>query len=424
MGPGDKPGLFLFHWAIRESKLVMKIARRLLLLGLIIFAIVNCDQVDFTAPTGSTLSISVQPPSVANNGNANITVVGTRSNGAPLPDETIIQFTTNLGSISPNPVKTDNGIASATFRAGVRSGTATITASSGSADAVTVDVVVGEARPEQIILISDPTSLPVGGGTVELRAHVTDADGNPLAGVAVFFQSDFGTLASGGRAVRTNDAGVAIDRLTTNVETNVTAITGNGATSEQVTISISPGERECSFTFSPTEPVVDQDVFFVDTSVANSGPGIEQSLWDFGDGETAEGFQVTHSYDAVGTFTVVHTIVDADGFTTVCDPVEITVTRGEPQCIFSFSPDDPDPGDTISFDASESDDPNGDIVSYTWNFGDGTGQVTQSDPFIQHTYPDNCTGQPTLSFTVILTVTDDTGQESSCSDTVIFDCPG
>ena len=97
----------------------MKIVRRLLLVALIVFAIANCNQVDFTAPTGSTLTISVQPPSVANNGNANITVIGTRATGAPLPDDTVIQFTTNLGSISPNPVKTNNGIASATFRAGV-----------------------------------------------------------------------------------------------------------------------------------------------------------------------------------------------------------------------------------------------------------------------------------------------------------------
>lgn len=403
----------------------MKIARRLLLLGLIIFAIVNCDQVDFTAPTGATLSISVQPPTVANNGNANVTVVGTRANGAPLPDETVIQFTTNLGSISPNPVKTNNGIANATFRAGIRSGTATITASSGAAESVTVDVVVGEARPEQVVLIADPPSLPVGGGTVELRAHVSDADGNPLGGVSVFFQSDAGTLASGGRTVRTNDAGIAIDRLTTNVETTVTATTANGASSEALVVPISPGGgSECSFTFSPTEPVIDQEVFFTDTSVSNEGAPIEQFLWDFGDGETAEGKSVTHSYSAVGTYTVVHTIIDAEGFTTVCEPVEITVTRGEPTCIFSFSPENPTQGDTVSFDASESDDPNGQIVSYTWNFGDGTGQVTQSDPFIQHVFPACGPGQTELTFTVILTVTDNDGQESSCSDIVVVDCPG
>jgi PKD repeat protein len=415
---------FYFTGPKRKFKVVMKIARRLLLLGLIIFAIVNCDQVDFTAPAGATLSISVQPPTVANNGIANVTVVGTRANGAPLPDETVIQFTTNLGSISPNPVKTDNGIASATFRAGVRSGTATITATSGAAEAVTVDVIVGEARPQQVILVADPSTLPVGGGTIELRAHVTDADGNPLAGIGVFFQTDAGTLESGGRTVRTNDAGIAIDHLTTNVETNVTATTSNGQT-DDFNIRISPGEgSECDFTFSPTDPVVDQDIFFVDTSVSNEGPAIVQSLWDFGDGETAEGFSVTHSYSAVGTFTVVHTIVDAEGFTTVCEPVEITVTRGEPDCQFLFSPPDPVDGDLITFDASESDDPNGEIVSYTWNFGDGSPIVTESDPRISHSYPACGPDDVELSFTVVLTVTDNDGQESTCTEDLVIDCEG
>jgi PKD domain len=401
----------------------MKIARRLLLLGLIIFAIVNCDQVDFTAPTGSTLSISVQPPTVANNGNANVTVVGTRANGAPLPDETVINFTTNLGSISPNPVKTDNGIATTTFRAGIRSGTATITASSGAADAVTVDVIVGEARPQQVILVADPATLPVGGGTIELRAHVSDGpDGNPLSGISVFFAADAGTLESGGRTVRTNDAGIAVDHLTTNVETNVTATTGNGATGTLL-VRISPGGgAECSFNFSPESPVVDQEVFFIDTSTSNDGPPIVQSLWDFGDGETAEGFTATHSYAAVGTFVVTHTIIDEEGFTTICTQT-IIVTRGEPVCQFLFSPPDPVNGDVVTFDASEAIDENGEIITYVWNFGDGSPIETEPDPVIQHIFPLCGPDDVELNFTVLLTVIDNDGQTDSCSDLVSIECP-
>lgn len=403
----------------------MKIARRLLLLGLIVLAIVSCNQVDFTAPAGATLAISVQPSTVANNGNANITVVGTRASGAPLPDGTKIRFTTDLGAISPNPAETHNGVATALFRAGIRSGTATITASSGPNEEVTAEVIIGEARPQQVVLVADPPSLPVGGGTVELRAHVSDGeDGNPLGGISVFFQSDAGTLASGGRTVRTNDAGVAIDRLTTNVTTTVTATTGNGQSSEAVEIRISPGEgTECSFTFSPPDPVVDQEIFFTDTSVSNEGPAVAQSFWDFGDGETAEGFTVTHSYSTVGTFVVIHRIIDEEGFEDVCDPVEITVTRGEPNCEFFFSPPEPTNGDLITFDASLSDDPNGDIVSYTWNFGDGSPVETESDPRISHTYPLCGPDDVELNFTVLLTVTDNDGQDSSCTMDIVIECP-
>ena len=193
----------------------MKVARRLLiLLGVVLF-IANCDQVDFTAPQGSTLTITIQPPAVATFGNANITVIGTRGTGAPLPDGTVIHFTSNLGTITPNPAETDNGVATAQFRSGSRSGTATITATSGDSEESSVEVIIGEARPAQVILISTPSDLPFGGGSVRLTAHVTDEDGNPLAGIAVFFESTSGELASGGRTVRTNDAGIATDTLTT-----------------------------------------------------------------------------------------------------------------------------------------------------------------------------------------------------------------
>lgn len=73
-----------------------------------------------------------------------------------------------------------------------------------------------------------------------------------------------------------------------------------------------------------------------------------------------------------------------------------------PVAIFEFHPDNAKARDTIVFNASESFDPNGIIVSYTWNFGDGN--MTKIDkPVINHTYtkPGN--------YTVNLNVTDDNG---------------
>ncbi|PYL97241.1 MAG: hypothetical protein DMF18_03180 [Verrucomicrobia bacterium] len=62
---------------------------------------------------------------------------------------------------------------------------------------------------------------------------------------------------------------------------------------------------------------------------------------------------------------------------------------------------------TVSFNGSGSTDADGSVVSYTFSFGDGSADVTQSSPTIQHTY--NNAGD----YFATLTVKDNTGASSS-----------
>ncbi|MEM2293150.1 MAG: PKD domain-containing protein [Nitrososphaerota archaeon] len=74
---------------------------------------------------------------------------------------------------------------------------------------------------------------------------------------------------------------------------------------------------------------------------------------------------------------------------------------------FTFSPVIPSAGQEILFDASQSSDPDGKIVSYRWNFGDGTPILTTTEKKVVHIF--------TLprTYNVTLTVIDSDGLTAS-----------
>lgn len=84
----------------------------------------------------------------------------------------------------------------------------------------------------------------------------------------------------------------------------------------------------------------------------------------------------------------------------LCWTLFITPFLTPPTATFTFNPTTPVVGETITFDASGSFDPDGTIVKYVWDFGDdatGTGET------INHTYTSSG------NYTVILRIKDDHG---------------
>ena len=73
-----------------------------------------------------------------------------------------------------------------------------------------------------------------------------------------------------------------------------------------------------------------------------------------------------------------------------------------PIASFTYSPSEPIGGETVNFDASTSYDPDGTIVSYAWDFGDGT-TIAEIDSITTHAYA------TAGNHTVALTVTDSDG---------------
>lgn len=248
---------------------------------------------------------------------------------------------------------------------------------------------------------------------------MTDTDGNPIQGVAVVFQSTTGTLGSESRAVRTDSNGVAGDMLDASIDATVTATTSNNVTDEQTIDVGGEGPTTCDFVFSPQDPRIDETVHFTSISSPGAGnPEIVDFQWDFGDGERGRGQTTDHEYSDSGIFTVVLTIVDELGFSSSCTN-EVTVQGEEPICAFSFTPSQPDPNESVRFDASASSDDIG-IRTFEWDFGDDTVTIV-TDPEIFHAFQNLGPGEQT--FVVQLTVTDEDDNSSTCSLPVTINEP-
>jgi PKD repeat protein len=125
--------------------------------------------------------------------------------------------------------------------------------------------------------------------------------------------------------------------------------------------------------------------------------------WDFGDGNIATGVTVSHSYPAIGTYTVTLTVTDDDGATDSVTATK-TVMNRPPVANFTESAHTVYTDEMITFNATESYDPDGTIVSYLWDFGDGN---TATGVTTDYAYSEDG------NYTVTLTVTDDDGASAS-----------
>jgi len=95
-------------------------------------------------------------------------------------------------------------------------------------------------------------------------------------------------------------------------------------------------------------------------------------LWDFGDGTTSTDPVVTHLYEKGGEYTVRLTVKDISGLE--CDTSVSTQkvkVNTPPQAAFS-GPDAACTGNIVTFDAGETTDNTADMLTYSWDFGDGT----------------------------------------------------
>jgi len=120
---------------------------------------------------------------------------------------------------------------------------------------------------------------------------------------------------------------------------------------------------------------------FSGTGSTDTDGSIVSYGWDFGDGLVASGPVVSHRYAVPGSYVVTLTVTDDRGGTgSASSSVGVVAISVAPTARITASPTAPD---TLEFSGAGSSDPDGDIVSYSWNFGDGT---TGSGVALSHRY--------------------------------------
>jgi hypothetical protein len=145
--------------------------------------------VDLTAPVDGDISLIANPTFVPAFGGVSVVsaFIVEGSTGTPVPDGTVVQFFTNLGTIEREG-RTNGGVARVNFVSDSRSGGATILAVSGAARAEAANLIsVGNLNVERILLRAEPPRITISNST-HVIATVLDPNGNPVANVPVTFR--------------------------------------------------------------------------------------------------------------------------------------------------------------------------------------------------------------------------------------------
>ncbi|MEO0733173.1 MAG: PKD domain-containing protein, partial [Bacteroidota bacterium] len=226
------------------------------------------------------------------------------------------------------------------------------------------------ASPDgSVVLVLEENSASVAVIDVATDAVVTNIPvGNNPFGI------DFTEDGSQAIVANQGDASLSVIDLATN--TVVNTITGIGGAPSGIVVLGGAAQNEApvaDLVATPTSGDAPLTVDF-DASGSTDDGTIVSFDYDFGNGTTGSGETTSTTYTQAGTFLVTLTVTDDEGATGTAT-VEITVTEPAnmaPAANLIATPTSGDAPLTVDFDASGSTDEDGTIVSFDYDFGNGT----------------------------------------------------
>ena len=429
------------------------IRRAAVALSVLVLTAAGCTVKDSQAPalTGPsglalTLNLNAIPDSLSQDGGSQSSVKvtaigpdGRPQSGVPLRVDMMVGgVAQDYGSLSARSIVTNSdGVATVIYTAppgpsnGVFGTCNSLPGNCVSIVATATGTNFATANPQQVQIRLVPTGIilpPASQPTAAFTMSPTTA----LANVPVIFDASNSTPGTGASSISsyswnfgdgTSGTGSSVSHTFTSQQTfNVSlTVTNDRGLSATTTVPVGVGALAAPIlrvVFSPAGPTAGQSISFnAEQSTAAPGHTITSFSWNFGDGATATGFLATHTYTASGTYNVVLSAIDDTGQRATTS-VSVSVTSGggigggATTASYVASPTAPVVGQVVFFNASGSTAATGrTLTKYAWDFGDGT-SFTGTTASASHTFT------TTGTFTVVLVVTDDTGQTAKFTGTV------
>ncbi|WP_160163095.1 PKD domain-containing protein [Halorubrum californiense] len=229
-----------------------------------------------------------------------------------------------------------------------------------------------------------------------------------IAGEVVYVGDDSGKIyafdVETGEQFWEYDAGSPIDRPLAISDGEIYAPTSD---STLLNVTESPNDQPTAvFSNTPVSPTVDQEVVF-DASESSDDNGVESYEWEFPNGESKNGREATYTFTSPGSYNVALTVTDVGGLSdSTNQSIDVSRPAEVPEAQFSYVPEEPRRGESVTFDASGSSSPDSTITEYEWTIND----QQQYGEEVTYTFEES--GE----YSVSLEVTDDTDLSDSTQE--------
>ena len=317
---------------------------------------------------GSTTTVTVSFNNIWNGTN----VVSISPANGSIPDGTVVNITSILGTFNPTSTVTTSGIATTTFTA-TNVGTDFINATTNNQ---TVSTLLNVNYPVPVAnFTADNTN-----GTAPQTVKFTDLS----TGNVTSYNWDFGD-----NNTSTDENPTHVYSTPGNYTVTLTVIGPGGNNTETFTdyIMVNWPAPIANFTSNITNGTQPLNVQFNDQSTGN----VTSYNWDFGDNNTSTDENPTHVYNTPGNYTVTLTVIGPGGNNTETFTDYIMVNWPAPIANFTANTTN----GTQPLNVQFNDQSTGNVTSYNWDFGDGN---TSTDENPTHVY--NIPGTYTVTETV------------------------